>query len=217
MSTSLAYRFLKSLGWDIDGQLPDTRKFVLVAAPHTSNWDFMYMYLVAKSLGIPINWMGKEELFKGPMGPVSRALGGIAVRRGQSMNMVQQMAQAFAERDELILAVPPAGTRRKMSHWRSGFYHIALGARVPLTLGFVDYARKEVGIGPVFMPSGNVTTDMDIIRAFYSTITPKYPEEMSEIYLAQELEPDEPTETDASAEMDTETEAEVEVEREAVV
>jgi 1-acyl-sn-glycerol-3-phosphate acyltransferase len=212
----MAAVILKVMGWRTVGQPPALAKYVFVAAPHTSNWDFFFMYVGAKRLRVRLAWMGKESLFEGPFGWYMRALNGVPVKRGSGHNMVDQMVQEFQKRDSLILAVPPSGTRRKMSHWRSGFYHIALGARVPLALGFVDYGRKEIGIGPVFMPSGNVTTDMDIIRAFYSTITPKYPEKMSEVYLAQELEPDETAETDASAEMDTGTEAEVEAEREAV-
>ena len=188
MSKWLASKLLNLLGWELVGQLPETRKFVLVAAPHTSNWDFLYMYLVAKILGIPINWMGKEELFKGPMGPLSRALGGIAVKRGQSMNMVQQMAQAFAERDVLVLAVPPAGTRHKTNYWHSGFYYIAMEAGVPVVLGFVDYGRKRVGFGPSFMPSGDVKADMDIARAFYADIQGKFPDEKSTVQLKSEME-----------------------------
>ncbi len=186
MSKWLANLMLRLLGWELVGQLPDTRKIVLVAAPHTSNWDFMYLFLVSKSLGVRINWMGKEELFKGPMGPISRALGGIPVRRGQSMNMVQQMAQAFAERDSMLLAVPPAGTRHKTDYWHSGFYYIALEAGVPITLGFVDYGRKKVGFGPTFTPTGNVKADMDIARAFYADIEGKFPDEKSTVQLKQE-------------------------------
>ena len=188
MSKWLATKILNLLGWEFVGQMPDTRKFVLVAAPHTSNWDFMYMYLVSKILGVRIYWMGKEELFKGPMGPVSRALGGIPVKRGHSMNMVQQMAQAFAERDELILAVPPAGTRHKTDHWHSGFYFIAIEAKVPIVLGFVDYGRKRAGIGPTFMPTGDVKADMDIARDFYADIQGNFPEDKSTVQLKQEME-----------------------------
>jgi 1-acyl-sn-glycerol-3-phosphate acyltransferase len=188
MSNWLANQMLKLLGWKIIGQLPDTRKFVLVAAPHTSNWDFMYMYLVSKIFDIRIHWMGKEELFKGPMGPISRALGGIPVKRGHSMNMVQQMAQTFSEREELVLAVPPAGTRRKTDHWHSGFYYIAMEAGVPIVLGFVDYSRKQAGLGPIFTPTGNVRADMDIARDFYKDIQGKFPDNKSTVQLKQEME-----------------------------
>jgi len=196
--SGLAAIVLKAMGWRTAGQPPNVAKYIFVAAPHTSNWDFFYMYVAAKRLRVRLAWMGKESLFGGRFGWVMRALNGVSVNRSGGQNIVAQVVQEFQNRESLVLAVPPAGTRRKMPHWRSGFYHIAIGAQVPLALGFVDYGRKEVGIGPVFMPSGNVTTDMDIIRAFYSTITPKYPEKASEVYLAQELETAEP-DTEAKA------------------
>ncbi len=185
----MAKKILMLLGWQIIGQLPEPRKCVVVAAPHTSNWDFLYLFLVSKIIGTRIHWMGKEELFRGPLGPISRALGGIPVNRGKSTNLVMQMKQAFAENDELVLAVPPAATRRHTDYWRSGFYYIALEANVPITLGFVDYGRKHVGFGPSFMPTGDITADMDIARAFYKDIQGKFPANKSAIQLKQEIAP----------------------------
>lgn len=186
--TVLAIIILKVSGWRTVGQPPNLAKYVFVAAPHTSNWDFFYMYVASKRLQVPIAWMGKESLFNGRFGWFMRLMNGVPVKRSGGENIVAQMVEQFTQRDSLILAVPPSGTRKKTPHWRSGFYHIALGAQVPLALGFVDYGRKETGIGPVFMPSGEVTADMDIIRAFYSTITAKFPNNTSEVMLAQELE-----------------------------
>lgn len=179
MSAWIASKLLNLLGWQLVGQLPQPRKVVVVAAPHTSNWDFMYLLLVSKMLGVRIHWMGKEELFKGPLGPIARALGGIPVKRSHSTNMVQQMAQAFAEREELVLAIPPAGTRGHTDYWKSGFYYIAREAGVPIVLGFVDYGRKRVGFGPSFHPSDDVSADMDLVRAFYADIQGKFPAEKS--------------------------------------
>ncbi len=199
MSAWIASNFLKLLGWQIVGQLPETHKIVLITVPHTSNWDFMYMYLVSKVLGVRIRWMGKEELFKGPLGPISRALGGIPVKRSHSTNMVAQMIQAFQERDELILAVPPAATRSKSDYWRSGFYYIAMGAQVPITMGFLDYPSKRAGFGPTIVPSGDIKADMDKIRAFYADIQGKFPEDKSVIRLkAEEESPTQNEETAAS-------------------
>jgi len=188
MSSWLAKHFLDLLGWQIVGQLPQKHRFVLITVPHTSNWDFMYMRLVSTILGVHIRWMGKEELFKGPLGPISRALGGIPVKRSKSTNMVAQMIQAFDERDELILAVPPAATRSKSEYWRSGFYHIAMGAGVPVTMGFLDYARKQAGFGPSIHLTGDIKADMDKIRAFYADIQGKFPEHKSVIRLKAEDE-----------------------------
>ncbi len=180
MSAWLAAKLLNLFGWEFVGQLPEPRKVVVVAAPHTSNWDFMYLLLVSNILGVRIRWMGKEELFKGPMSFISRALGGIPVKRSRSTNMVQQMAQAFAQRDELVLVIPPAGTRRHTDYWRSGFYYIAKESGAPIVLGFVDYGRKRVGFGPSFHPTGDISADMDFIRAFYADIQGKHPAEKSE-------------------------------------
>ena len=188
MSSWIASQILRLLGWQLVGQLPDAKKFVLVTVPHTSNWDFMYLYLASKILGVRIYWMGKEELFKGPLGPISRALGGVPVRRSRSSNMVQQMAQAFAEQDDLVLAIPPEGTRGYTDYWKSGFYYIALEAGVPIVLGFVDYARKRAGFGPTIIPSGDVSVDMDIARAFYADIQGKFPLDKSRIRLRVEDE-----------------------------
>ena len=188
MVSWLASQILRLLGWQLVGSPPEAKKFVLVTVPHTSNWDFMYLYLASKITGIRIQWMGKEDLFKGPLGPISRALGGIPVKRSRSTNMVQQMAQAFAERDELALAIPPEGTRHYTDYWKSGFYYIAMEAGVPICLGFVDYGRKRAGFGPIFTPSGDISADMDIARSFYADIQGKFPAEKSRIRLKAEDE-----------------------------
>ena len=175
-SAKLAKRFLKLIGWQVVGPAPDIPKYVLISAPHTSNFDFFYMFLVSRIFGIRIQFMGKASLFRGPLGPISRALGGVPVSRNSRQNLVAQMVQAFNERDSLILSVPPAGTRKKTQYWKSGFYYIALGAQVPLVCGFVDYGRKRVGVGPTIMPTGDTEADLDKIRDFYADITGKHPE-----------------------------------------
>ncbi len=180
-SAKIAGGFLKLTGWQIVGPAPDIPKYVLISAPHTSNFDFFYMFLISKVFGIRIHFMGKASLFRGPFGPISRALGGIPVSRDSRQNLVAQMVQAFNERDSLILSVPPAGTRKYTPYWKSGFYYIALGANVPLVCGFVDYGRKRVGVGPTIIPTGDVEADLDKIRAFYADITGKYPENKSDI------------------------------------
>lgn len=183
----LAIHFLQLLGWQLVGTAPTKPKHVLIAAPHTSNWDFVYMYLAAKGLKVDLSWMGKDSLFRGPMGPIFRATGGIPVSRGGRHNMVAQMVQKIGERAMIMLAIPPSGTRDKTANWKSGFYHIAVEAAVPLLFGFVDYGRKRTGIGPSLMPTGDITADMDVIRKFYTDITARYPEQTSEIALKSEL------------------------------
>ncbi len=160
---------LRLTGWKLDGQLPaDQPKCVLIAAPHTSNWDLPYTLMVAFALRLNIRWMGKQQLFRGPLGPLMRWLGGIAVNRERAGNLVAASAQAIRDADgPLQLVVPPEGTRSKTRHWKTGFYWIALQAEVPIVMAYMDYPRKLSGLGPVFKPSGDVETDMAQIKAWY--------------------------------------------------
>ncbi len=162
--------FLKLTGWRVEGALPaHAAKSVLIAAPHTSNWDLPYTLMVAFALRLNPYWMGKHSLFKAPFGPVMRWLGGIAVNREQSSNLVAASAQALAEADgPLQLIVPPEGTRAKTRYWKTGFYYIALGAKVPIVMAYMDYAHKRSGLGPLFEPTGDVDADMAAIKAFYA-------------------------------------------------
>jgi 1-acyl-sn-glycerol-3-phosphate acyltransferase len=181
--------FLRLTGWEIEGERPRARKFVLIAAPHTSNWDLAYLLALASRYGIKPCWMGKHTLFRPPFGWLMRRLGGIPIRRHLRENVVEQMTRAFAEREELCLTVPPEATRGRAECWKSGFYHIARGARVPIVLGYLDYARKRGGFGPEFHPTGDVVADMDRIRAFYADKVGKHPECFGEIRLREEDEP----------------------------
>ena len=165
----LSLGMLRLLGWKLDGQLPaDQAKCVLIAAPHTSNWDLPYTLMVAFALRLNIRWMGKQQLFRGPLGPLMRWLGGIAVNRDQASNLVAASAQAIRDADgPLQLVVPPEGTRSKTRHWKTGFYWIALQAEVPIVMAYMDYPRKLSGLGPVFKPSGDVEADMAQIKTWY--------------------------------------------------
>ena len=164
--------FLRVNGWKVEGELPTgVRKCVLIAAPHTSNWDLPYTLMVAFVLNLHVYWMGKRSLFRWPFGTVMKWLGGIPVNRDKSTNLVAASAAAIVAADgPLQLVVPPEGTRGKTRHWKTGFYHIAVTAQVPIVLAYMDYARKVSGLGPVFQPSGNVDADMAEIKRFYATI-----------------------------------------------
>ena len=133
--------------------------------------------------GIRLYWVGKDTLFRGPIAGVLRRLGGIPVNRRSRSNFVQQMVNVFNERDRFIMAISPEGTRRKTGHWKTGFYYIALGANVPIALGFVDYEKKVVGIGPKLYPTGDIQADFIEIKNFYTTITGRHPELQGEIKL----------------------------------
>lgn len=162
--------FLKLTGWRIEGALPaHAARSVLIAAPHTSNWDLPYTLMVAFALRLNIRWMGKQSLFRAPFGGVMRWLGGIAVNREQSTNLVAASAQAIREADgPMQLIVPPEGTRSKTRYWKTGFYYIAREAQVPIVMAYMDYARKRSGLGPLFEPTGDVDADMAAIKAFYA-------------------------------------------------
>ena len=166
---------LRLTGWTIEGSLPaHAAKSVLIAAPHTSNWDLPYTLMLAFSLRLRVYWMGKQSLFRAPFGGVMRWLGGIPVNREQSSNLVASSAQAMrAAKGPMQLIVPPEGTRGKTRHWKTGFYYIAQEAGVPIVLAFVDYGRKVGGLGPVFEPTGDLERDMADIKAFYAPIKGK--------------------------------------------
>ena len=162
--------FLKLTGWQVQGELPAVaRKSVFIAAPHTSNWDLPYTLMVAFVLRLNIHWMGKASLFRFPFGGLMRWLGGISVDRSQSNNLVAASALAISQaQGALQLIVPPEGTRAKTRYWKSGFYHIATAAKVPIVMAYMDYSRKISGLGPLLYPTGNLEADMVTIKAFYA-------------------------------------------------
>jgi 1-acyl-sn-glycerol-3-phosphate acyltransferase len=169
--------FLRIAGWRIEGELPPgAHKCVLIAAPHTSNWDLPYTLMTAFVLRLHPYWMGKASIFKPPFGPVMRWLGGIAVDREQSNNLVAASVAALKAADGPVqLIVPPEGTRRATTRWKTGFYFIAVGAQVPVLLAYMDYAEKRAGLGPVFTPTGDLERDMAAIKAFYAPFKGKNP------------------------------------------
>lgn len=173
--------YLKMAGWEPSGEPPDLPKWVAIAAPHTSNWDLVYMLAFTYHYGISISWMGKDSLFKGPFGGLMRWLGGVPIDRSAPNGVVQQMVDRFNDVDALILAVPPSGTRSKRPYWKTGFYHIAHGAGVPIATGFLDYKNKRGGFGPLFHTTGDPQADIETLREFYSTITGKFPEMTNDI------------------------------------
>ncbi len=179
--TWVAKFILKILGWKVINDLPDEKKYVLIAAPHTSNWDFPLGLMAKFSQNLKLNYLGKGALFDSPFGWFFRALGGIPVYRKKKLNMVDQMVKHFNSRDKLILAMSPEGTRSYLEYWKSGFYHIAHKAGVPIAMGTLDFGNKIVKLGNAFMPSGDIHEDMKIIRAFFENIKGKIPEKQGPI------------------------------------
>ncbi len=189
IARGLARLWLWFFGWKVEGSLPSGVKAVAIAVPHTSNWDMPFMLAVSFRLGVRPSWLGKRELFRWPFGGFMRWLGGMPVDRGSRSNLVAQVVDQFQDIERLFLVIPPSGTRRRAAHWKSGFYHIARGARVPILCTFLDYTRKVGGVGPSVLPSGDVRADMNIIREFYKDIAGRYPQHQTPIYLPDEDDP----------------------------
>ena len=168
--------WFKSRGWQAEGQLPPDRKFVLVGAPHTSNWDFLVFVGTIAAFGLKVHFIGKHTLFRWPLGSMMRGLGGVPVDRSESRDLVHQMADQFAAHDEFILIVAPEGTRGKTDRWRTGFYRIALAAGVPMVCAGPDYARRRGVIGPTIHPTGDYEADMAPAFAFFRSLVPLHPE-----------------------------------------
>ena len=162
--------FLKLTGWKVQGALPPgAEKSVLIAAPHTSNWDLPYTLMVAFALRLTPYWMGKAQIFRFPFRGVMMWLGGLPVDRSQASNLVAASVTAMGEaHGPLQLIVPPEGTRGKTRFWKTGFYYIAQGAKVPIVMAYLDYEKKTGGLGPVFRPTGDIDADMARIKAFYA-------------------------------------------------
>jgi len=159
---------LKLSGWRSRGHELERQRFVLIAAPHTSNWDFPLMLMVVLKLRLRVYWMGKNTLFPFPFGWFMKWLGGMPIDRSKASGVVEATVRLYREQAELIILIPPEGTRKKVTQWKSGFYHIANQARVPILMGYLDAEKKEAGFADFFTPSGDLDKDMAEIRAFYA-------------------------------------------------
>lgn len=162
-------------GWKAVGTPPADGRCIIIAAPHTSNWDFLYFIGLTEDLGLRPHFMAKDSLFRWPLGRFMRDMGGVPVVRSSSHNVVDAMVAEFARRDRFMLTIAPEGTRGKVGQWRTGFYHIALKANVPMVVGLMDYGTKTGGLGPAIWPSGDYVADMRRIFEIYRTVTPKHP------------------------------------------
>ena len=179
MLARFSHWLLKKLGWSLNIDLPDIDKCVVIAAPHTSNWDFLVGILAAWSVGLDASWLGKHSLFRWPLGWYFRRIGGVPVHRDGGKNYIQQMTELFETSDRLILALAPEGTRSKTDHWKTGFHAIARAANVPILMAYFDYPRKQVGLGGMFYPSADIDADFAKIRDYYKDRRGKNPEKES--------------------------------------
>ena len=184
LAQSIAQFILRLIGWRTAVISPYPSRCVMIGAPHTSNWDFIIVMLLMAVERIPIRLMGKDSLFKGPLGVFMRSFGAIPVNRSGNNKLVDQIAAKFDEYDELIIGIAPEGTRSKTPCWRTGFYYIALKADVPIVMAYIDYKNKVCGLGPSIKPTGDIQADFEIIREFYSGIVGKFPHKQSVIELS---------------------------------
>jgi len=176
MRVKLSQIILKIFGWKYVGEVPTIKKAVIVAAPHTSNWDFVWGKLAFLAHGISTTILMKKEFFFFPLGQIFRALGVMPIDRSKKSNLTDQLADEFAKRDELYLSLSPEGTRSRRSEWKRGFYFIALKAKVPILLGEINYENKSLRFLDTFYPTGDVEADMAYIKGKYKNSKPKYPE-----------------------------------------
>ncbi len=161
---------MRLLGWRVEGKLPEFPKFVLVGAPHTSNWDFVLFLGVIFTLRANVHFMGKAELFRWPIGWFFRYCGGIPVERNKSTGLVDQMVKVSNESEKFILTIAPEGTRHQVVEWKRGFYHIAKNAGIPIVMAVVDGKHKTVRVGQVFHPTDDIEADMKTIQEIFAGI-----------------------------------------------
>ncbi|NJK46612.1 MAG: glycerol acyltransferase [Pleurocapsa sp. SU_196_0] len=179
------------LGWTPILEPPPGKKMVAVGYSHTSNADFLPVILWAWATGLKMNWVGKRQLFNGLMRPIMLRLGGIPLDRDKSRNFVDQVAELIRATDEITLVIAAEGTRSRAEFWRTGFYYMALEAKVPIGLGFIDWGKREIGIGGYLMPSGNLEADFEIIKAFYADVRGRDPGKQGPVALKPDaLKPD---------------------------
>jgi len=168
--------WMSANGWKFEGDVPDEPKFVLIVAPHTSNWDFFVGVAALFALGFRVSFLGKHTLFVWPLGIFMRWLGGIAVQRAERRDRVAESVAAFKSNDKLILAIAPEGTRKLVTKWKSGFYYVADGAGVPILPVAFDYGSKTVRFGVPFRTTGNIDVDLPELKKFFVGVVARHPE-----------------------------------------
>lgn len=167
-TSALAISSMRLTGWRFEGAVPDIPKFVLIVAPHTSNWDFCVGVMAMFALNLRGTFFGKDTLFRWPLGIVMRWLGGIPVDRHSPQNVVEQTIAYFLQRPRMVLALSPEGTRKKLSGWRTGFYFVARGAGVPILPVAFDYPHRTIRLLPLFNTTGDQVADFAALTANFS-------------------------------------------------
>ena len=171
---------LRLAGWRIEGNLPNIRKFVLIVAPHTSNWDFIFGFMVYLALQLETHWFAKHTALRGPLGPIGRYFGAVAIDRGRSGNVVQAYIEEFAKRERMVVTIAPEGTRSRVSDWKRGFHYVARGAGVPIVPVALDFAHKRALLGAPVMPTDDYAADMARLKPFFKAEMAKDPSKYDE-------------------------------------
>jgi 1-acyl-sn-glycerol-3-phosphate acyltransferase len=175
-SRALAHRLLGLFGWRVQGSLPDRPRFVLIVAPHTSNWDFVVSVMAMFATGLRASWLGKHTIFRFPLGPVLRWLGGEPIDRSAPQGTVGAAIAHFRTRPQWVLALSPEGTRRPVGQWKTGFHRIAAGAGVPIVPVSLDYGSRVVGIGAPVSPGRDEAESVTLLRALYHKEMARHPQ-----------------------------------------
>jgi 1-acyl-sn-glycerol-3-phosphate acyltransferase len=163
------------MGWRIEGAFPNLPKLVIIVAPHTSNWDFVVGVAAKLALGLRVLFFGKDTLFRFPLGPLMRRLGGMPVDRSKASDVVSEIVDQFVRRDRLIVALAPEGTRKRVERWRTGFYHIAHGAKVPVLPVALDWSSRRIRIGAPFVTTGDVDADLQDLQQRFAGVNGRRP------------------------------------------
>lgn len=175
-AAALGRLVLRLLGWNVRGSPPPLRKMVLIIAHHTSAWDLVVGLAAKLALRLDARYLVKHTLFRWPLGPILRHTGAIPVDRGSRHGVVEQMVREFESRSHLLLALSPEGTRRRVEEWKSGFYHIADGAGVPIVPVGLDFGSRQVRIGPALEPTGDEAADVAELRIFFADVEARHPQ-----------------------------------------
>lgn len=172
--------YIRLAGWKIEGAIPpEIKKCVLLAVPHTSNYDFPIAIGILTIMNIKLKYLIKKEWVKFPLSLFFKATGAIPVDRSKKTNLIAAIIEIIKKEDEIVIVIPAEGTRKLTKKWKMGFYYVALGANVPIVLSYLDYKKKIGGIGPAIYPTGNLVKDMLQIREFYKDKVPRHPENVS--------------------------------------
>ena len=182
---NISLYILKFFGWRLQADIPPDKKFIIIGAPHTSNWDFPLAILALSAMGLKFHWVGKHTLFRFPFGFFFKALGGVPVDRNIRQSFIQKMIGLFSNSNPFILAIAPEGTRAKTGYWKTGFYSIAIDAGIPIALGYLDYKNKTMGVGATLYPTRDIEKDFLVIQKFYANKTGRFPDKQGPVQLRQ--------------------------------